>query len=232
MLQKRSAFAHEGGTWSCCGRRARPGEDPLDGRAARGVGGDRSDPGRHRGAGLDRVRPGRRLVVHDLRGRGAGRVRGVDQLRDRRHRVGQPRRGRAATAARRLRRRLARRSARSSKPAKRLDQPSARCRSSQWTSGGGSGSFDQSASASRSGARLRPRSCTGRWCRRPCAACRARRTWRARRRRASICSSVASITRHQLVGGDAGQRAVRRLHLVEGVVEASEPHLRARDGRR
>ncbi len=31
MLQKRSAFAHEGGTWSCAGGALNAGEDPLDG---------------------------------------------------------------------------------------------------------------------------------------------------------------------------------------------------------
>jgi 8-oxo-dGTP diphosphatase len=31
MLQKRSAFAHEGGTWSCSGGALDQGEQPLDG---------------------------------------------------------------------------------------------------------------------------------------------------------------------------------------------------------
>jgi len=31
MLQKRSAFAHEGGTWSCAGGALDEGESPLDG---------------------------------------------------------------------------------------------------------------------------------------------------------------------------------------------------------
>jgi 8-oxo-dGTP diphosphatase len=31
MLQKRSAFAHEGGTWSCSGGALEHGEQPLDG---------------------------------------------------------------------------------------------------------------------------------------------------------------------------------------------------------
>lgn len=31
MLQKRSAFAHEGGTWSCAGGALDEGEDPLAG---------------------------------------------------------------------------------------------------------------------------------------------------------------------------------------------------------
>jgi 8-oxo-dGTP diphosphatase len=31
MLQKRSAFAHEGGTWSCAGGALEEGEPPLDG---------------------------------------------------------------------------------------------------------------------------------------------------------------------------------------------------------
>ena len=43
MLQKRSAFAHEGGTWSCAGGALDEGELPLDGCAARGVGGGRGD---------------------------------------------------------------------------------------------------------------------------------------------------------------------------------------------
>ena len=46
MLQKRSAFAHEGGTWSCAVRRARSGRDAARGGPARSVRGGRRHPGR------------------------------------------------------------------------------------------------------------------------------------------------------------------------------------------
>ena len=45
MLQKRSAMAHEGGTWSCAGGALDEGEIAARRRAPRGVGGGRRDPG-------------------------------------------------------------------------------------------------------------------------------------------------------------------------------------------
>ena len=51
MLQKRSAIAHEGGTWSCAGGALDAERGPAGRRAPRGVGGDRSDPGRTSRAG-------------------------------------------------------------------------------------------------------------------------------------------------------------------------------------
>ena len=44
MLQKRSALAHEGGTWSCAGGALDEAEEPLTGAAARSIGGDRQHP--------------------------------------------------------------------------------------------------------------------------------------------------------------------------------------------
>ncbi len=103
MLQKRSAFAHEGGTWSCAGGALDEGESPLEGalrEASEEVG---AIPAGHRSSGSTVFAPGDRLVVHDVRGGGHRRVRFVDQLRDRRGGVGHPRRGRTTTAPRRVR---------------------------------------------------------------------------------------------------------------------------------
>ena len=55
MLQKRSAMAHEGGTWSCAGGALDHERGSAGRRAPRGVGGDRCDPGRPRRVGLGRV---------------------------------------------------------------------------------------------------------------------------------------------------------------------------------
>ena len=107
MLQKRSAFAHEGGTWSCAGGALDLGETPIEGalrEASEEVG---AIPGAARVVGEYRFVPADRLDVHHGGRRGGRALRRLDQLRDRRRRLVHVRRGGRAPPARRVRVRLA-----------------------------------------------------------------------------------------------------------------------------
>ena len=94
MLQKRSAFAHEGGTWSCAGGALDLGETPFEGALREAMEEVGTVPGNTDPARRVRVRPRDRLDVHDRRRGGRGALRGIDELRDRRRRVVHLRRGR------------------------------------------------------------------------------------------------------------------------------------------
>ena len=107
MLQKRSAWAHEGGTWSCAGGAIDEGESPYEAalrEASEEVG---EIPAHAQRARRVRVRARHRLAVHHARAGGAAPVRWLHQLRDRCRRVGAGRRGGSPSAPRRLRCRLA-----------------------------------------------------------------------------------------------------------------------------
>ena len=107
MLQLRSGWSHEGGTWSCPGGALEYGEEPLAGalREASEEVGVPTEAARLLGQYVFDPAPG--VAVHDGRRRGRRAVRAVDELRERRRRVGAHRSRRGARPARRLRRRLA-----------------------------------------------------------------------------------------------------------------------------
>ena len=108
MIQLRSGWSHEGGTWSCPGGALELGEEPLDGalrEASEEVGLPETEAARL--LGQYEFRPGDRLELHDGRRARRRGVRADDELRERGRRLGAGRRGRAAGPAPRVRRRVA-----------------------------------------------------------------------------------------------------------------------------